>query len=392
MKTRRIISYALWTGIGLAAIAAFAWAMRPQPVQVETATVSRGALSATVSGEGRTRVKDLYVIAAPVDGQLERVSVQPTEPVARDAVVARILPVAPRPLDARTRAEARAAVKVARAVVARAEASEKEARVAVDHADSALARSQRLARASATPAAEAEHADHESQLRHRALDAARAATRAARADLARATALVAPAKGPGDAAVDVRSPVTGQILRVRSESAGPIAAGTPLVEVGDIHYLEVTVDLLSSDAALVRPDARATITGWGGPAPLAARVRRVDVAAFTKVSALGLEEQRARVVLDLTDPPPEGLGHDYRVDVAIVTWTGADVLRVPATALFRADDRWAVFAARDGRARLTLVQLGATDGTWTVVEHGLSAGDQVVVQPSDDIRDGTRIR
>jgi HlyD family secretion protein len=158
-----------------------------------------------------------------------------------------------------------------------------------------------------------------------------------------------------------------------------------------VNDLEVQADLLSADAANVRANAVASITGWGGPQPIRARVRRVEPAAFTKVSALGLEEQRVRVVLDLVDKPPKALGHNYRVDAAIAVWEGRDVVRVPSTALFRAGDRWAVFLARAGRARKTLVDPGMSDGTWTAVSGGVGDGETVIVQPSDAIADGTRI-
>jgi HlyD family secretion protein len=264
--------------------------------------------------------------------------------------------------------------------------------VGIEHADSELSRSRTLAEKGAVPAAEAEHAGHESERRHRALESARAAVRETKAELARASALVAPAGGPGDPAVVVTAPVAGRILRVVRESAGPIAAGAPIVELGDPRHLEISAELLSSDAASVRVGANATITGWGGPRALAARVRRIDPAAFTKISALGLEEQRVRVILDLVDPLPPGLGHDYRVDVAITTWTGTNVLRVPSTALFRSGARWAVFVIHEDRARLVFVELGPSDGDWTVAERGLSSGDVVVAHPSDQIRDGVRVR
>jgi len=385
---RRIV----WLAIIVSAAAAIVWALQPRPVRVETAAVTRGMLTATVGGEGRTRVKDLFVVSAPVDGQLQRIALQAGDPVAADTVIARIQPIAPRPLDARSRAEARATVEVARAAVERAEAAEQEASIAVDHADSLLATAQKLAQSRAVPAAEAEHAGHESGIRHRAHEAARAAVREARAELARANAAVIPATSPGDAPVAVASPITGRVLRVVRESAGPLAAGTPLVEVGDVTCLEIRADLLSADAASLRVGAAATLTGWGGPKPLAARVRRVEPAAFTKVSALGLEEQRVHVVLELVDPLPPGLGHDYRVDLSIVTWSGSDVLRVPSRALFRVGAGWAVFVLRDDRARVIPVELGETDGTLTVVTHGLVEGDVVVAQPTDAITDGTRVR
>lgn len=392
MKKRKLVRRIVWATAAVAATAAIAWALRPRPIAVDTVAIARGSLTAAVSGEGRTRVKDLFVVASPVDGQFERLVAQPGDPVTAGATIARIQPIAPRPLDARTRAQANAAVAAARAAVARAEATEREAMVAIEHADSELARSRTLAEEGAVPAAEAEHAGHESQRRHRALDSARAAVREAKAELVRAAALVVPAGGSGDPAVIVTAPVGGRILRVIRESAGPIAAGAPIVELGDPTCLEIVAELLSSDATSVRIGATATITSWGGPRPLAALVRRIDPAAFTKISALGLEEQRVRVVLDLVDPLPPGLGHDYRVDVAITTWSGTDVLRVPSTALLRSGDRWAVFVVRNDRAGLVPVELGPTDGDWTVVERGVAPGDLVIVHPSDQIRDGVRVR
>ncbi|HEY0715033.1 MAG TPA: HlyD family efflux transporter periplasmic adaptor subunit, partial [Polyangia bacterium] len=189
----------------------------------------------------------------------------------------------------------------------------------------------------------------------------------------------------------VRAPGTGKVLRVLLKSAGPVAAGTPLVEIGDTSNLEVSADLLSSDAAVVRVGAKAVVTGWGGEQAIAGSVRRIDPAAFTKVSALGLEEQRVPVVVDLKPPIPGALGHDYRVDVAIVTWDGQGILQLPATALFRDGEQWAVFLARGGRAHKTVVQLGPSDGTSTFVKDGVGEGDVIVTQPSDAIQDGTRI-
>jgi len=392
MLPKRMGRRLVWGAIAAAAIAGMVWALRPRPIAVETASVTRGPLTATVNGEGRTRVKNLFVVAAQVDGQLERTTLHAGDPVTAGAVITRIQPIEPRPLDARSRAEARAAIEVARAAVARATASEQEAGIAVEHADSNLARSLTLAQSRAVAASEAEHAGHESASRHRAHEAASAAVREARAELARATAAVAPATTPGDAPVLVISPVAGRVLRVVRESAGPVAAGAPVVEIGDVTSLEIRADLLSSDAAALREGAAATITGWGGARPLAARVRRVEPAAFTKISALGLEEQRVHVELDIVDPLPPGLGHDYRVDLATVTWTGRDVLRVPSRALFRSGSQWAVFTLREGRAREVAVELGETDGTLTVVTHGLEDGDVVVAQPTDAISNGTRVR
>jgi HlyD family secretion protein len=392
MKKAARSKLVVWLCVLLGLAVAVALSLRPQAVGARLVPVSRGDVAATVSGEGRTRVKDLYVIAAPVDGQLERVVVHAGDTVAFDAVVAEIRPAASRPLDARARAEASAAVSTAEASVARANAAEGEARMALEHAESVLGTTKQLADKGAAPRVDLEHRGHEAEMRQRAVEGAAAAARAARAELARARAVLAPALGKPGAATPVQSPVAGRILRVLRESAGQIAAGTPLLEVGDIARLEVHADLLSSDAANVRPGAAATLTGWGGPQPIHAKVTRVDPAAFTKVSALGLEDQRVHVVLDLTEPPPPGLGHDYRVDAAVVVWEGKNVLRVPSTALFRSGERWAVFVVRDGRAHKTLVDVGASDGDWTVATSGVNQGEAVVVQPSDAIDEGTRIR
>lgn len=392
MRQSHLLRRLVWTAFVAAVTFAVVWALRPRPIPVETVAVTRGPLTATVIGEGRTRVKDLFVVSAPVDGQLERIALQAGDVVNAGDVIARIRPIDPRPLDARSRAEARAAVEVARAAVERAQATEEESRVAVEHADSELARSQKLAQTGAVARAELEHAGHESGIRHHAQEAAHAAVREARAQLIRANAAVAPATAAGDAPVSITAPSSGRVLRVLRESAGPVAAGAPLLEIGDVSSLEIRADLLSSDATPVRVGAEATVTSWGGRKPLAARVRKIEPAAFTKISALGLEEQRVHVVLDFVDPPPPGVGHDYRVDLAIVTWSGSDVLRVPARSLFRVGDRWAAFAIRDGRARQALVELGETDGTLTVVNRGLAAGDVVIAQPTDTIVDGIRVR
>jgi HlyD family secretion protein len=178
---------------------------------------------------------------------------------------------------------------------------------------------------------------------------------------------------------------------VLHESAGPVVAGTPLLEIGNVDELEVTADLLTADAVQVTAGARAEIRSWGGPEPVRATVRRVDPAAFTKVSALGVEEQRVRTVLDVVEPQPVGPGHDFRVTVAIAVWTGNNVLRVPSTALFRRGNEWAVFVVRDGRAHITPVVIGRADDTRTVVERGLAEGDVVAVQPSDLLVDGARV-
>ena len=376
----------------LVAIAAVAWLMRPQPMLVETVSVTRGTLEATVTAEGKTRVRNLFVITSPVDGELGRIALKAGDSVTPATVVAQLRPVASRPLDPRTRAEAEAAVTVARAAVRRAEAAEQEAVAALAHAESTSATSERLSREGVAAAKDAEHAGHELEIRRQALSGSRSAVQQARAELVRAEAAAASSPNQSKAVTDVHSPTAGRVLRVMHESGGPVTAGTPLLEIGNTNGLEIAADFLTTDAVSVQSGAPAYIRDWGGDHRLAARVRHVEPGAFTKVSALGLEEQRVSVVLDLLDERPATVGNDFHVNAAVVVWKGADVLTVPSTALFRVGNDWALFTVQSGRARLTHVVLGRSDGTRTVIERGVADGDQVVVQRSDALVDGSRVQ
>ena len=388
----RSVTWIFRITVAVALIGAIAWALRPRAIIVETAQATRSVLEATVTAEGKTRVKDLFVVAAPVDGELERIALKAGDTVSSATVIARIWPVAPRPLDVRSRAEALAAVSAARAAIERARAAEKEAVGALAHAESQLATARTLSSAGAVPPKDFEHAGHEVEIRRQAVEASRAALNATRADLVRAEAAAAVSTDQaGRTATPVHSPTSGRILRVLRESAGPLAAGTPLLQMGNVGAIEIVADFLTPDAMSVTPGARATIREWGGSEPLAARVRHVDPGAFTKVSALGLEEQRVPIVLDLVGEPPAAFGNDFHVNVAIVVWTGQGVLTIPSTALFRVGESWAVFVVRDGRARLTRVTVGRSDGTKSVVERGLGEGEEVVIQPSDALQDGSRV-
>lgn len=388
----RPVTWTVRVAATVAVIGGAAWVLRPRSIVAETAPVARGTLEATVTAEGKTRVKDLFTVAAPVDGELERIALKTGDSVRPSTVVAQIWPVAPRPLDVRSRAEALAAVSSARAAIQRAEATQREAEAALTHAESTRDTAQTLAKGGAVGSKEFEHAEHEVEIRRDAVQASRAALDVARAELVRAEAAVATSTNPaGRAMTPVRSPIAGRVLRVLHESAGPVSAGTPLLEVGDTANIEIAADFLTADAMAVQPGAPATIRDWGDGPPLFARVRRIDPAAFRKVSPLGLEEQRVSVVLDLVDPRPPTFGHEYRVNVAIVVWKGDDVLTLPSTALFRVGEDWAVFVVRENRARVTRVTVGKSDATRSVVERGLAAGDRVVVQPSDSLQDGSRV-
>ncbi len=369
-----------------------ALALRPRTETVDLATVARGPLQVTIDDEGRTRVHDRFVVSAPVAGRVLRLALEPGDRVKRGDVVARLQPEMAPLLDARARAEAEAAVNTARAVVGRARAEEARAAAALAHAQRERKRSGDLSAEGLVSAQELEARDAEVRVLTDAAKAAAFSVQAAEADLHRAEARLTPAPGrrPG-ATIDVRAPSTGVVLRRLRESESVVPAGDPLIEIGDAARLEVVVDLLSSDAARVTPGAPAIIEQPGSP-PFTAKVQRVEPAGFTKISALGVEEQRVNVILDLDVPAGAGtLGDAYRVDVRIVVWETASALLVPATALFRDGDRWATYTVADGRARRTVVEIGHQGGRHVEVLSGLTEGEIVVVHPGDRIADGVRV-
>jgi HlyD family secretion protein len=389
---RLVPSWFIRLSVVAVAVAGVAWLVRPTPILVDTATVARGTLESTVTAEGKTRVRNLFVVTAPVDGELERITLKAGDIVAPTTVVAHLRPVLSRPLDPRSRAEAEAAVVAARAGVQRAEAAYREAVAALTHAESTSETAARLAREGVTAPKDAEHAAHDVEIRRQSVKVTQSAIEQASGELARAEAVAATSTlNPRNAVTDVYSPTAGRVLRVLRESRGTVVAGTPLLEIGNTAGLEVSADFLTTDAIGVRPGARAMIRDWGGDRDLNARVRHVEPGAFTKVSALGLEEQRVPIVLDFLSDPP-GFGNDFHVRVSIVVWTGSDVLTVPSTALFRVGDEWGLFVIRDSRARLTRVAAGHSDGERTVIERGVNEGDEVVIQPSDTLADGARVR
>ena len=369
-------------------------ALWPRTVAVELATVTSGPLTVTADDEGRTRVRERYIVAAPTTGRVLRIELAPGDRVTRGAVVARLQPEPPTLLDARASAEASAILDSARAAVGRARAEEQRARAALAHAQRELARTRGLTAAGAASVQDLERREAEEALASAAANAASFAASAASADVARAQARVTPPAPAGRGAiVVVRSPVDGTVLSRLRESEGTVPAGEPLLVIGNPGRLEIVVDLLSTDAVRVAPGARATVSGWGGDSTLDAIVRLVEPSGFTATSALGVDEQRVNVVLDLVDAAAcAPLGDAYRADVSIVLWEAPDVIRVPTSALFRDGERWAVFVARNGRAQRTFVELGHQTGQEAEVLAGLSAGESVIVHPPDRIRDGVRIQ
>jgi len=376
---------------GLASVALW-----PRTIAVDVARVSRGPLVVTIDEEGRTRVRDRFVVAAPVTGRLLRIELDPGDRVESGAIIARLQPEPPALLDSRTHAEAVAAVESAQASLEHARAEERRAQAALTQAQRELKRARDLTAAGVTTRRELEVRDADASLAGEALNAAGSAVRAAAAEVERARARTATpaARGTNSAGtVVVRAPVAGVVLQRPRESESVVRAGEPLVEIGDPRNIEIVTDLLSTDAVRVKPGARAMLEEWGGEASLEATVRRIEPAGFTKISALGVEEQRVNVVLDLVDSGEEcaSLGDAYRVEARIVLWEAPDVLKVPTNALFRDGGRWAVYVASDGRARRTFVELGHQTATEAEVTAGLTKGMTVIVHPGDLVRDGGRV-
>lgn len=386
MKSRRVLAVAVVVG-GLLAVAVW-----PTAVPVELAVVSAGPLAVTVDEEGQTRIRRRFVVSAPVTGRVLRIELEPGDRVRRGEVVARVRPEMAPLLDARTQAEARAAVENARAALGRAESEDARVRAARVHAERELERARSLSDIGTISTQDLDARQTEARLAGEAVRAAAYAVEAASAELQRARARLA----PGSAArgvVDVRAPIDGTILRRVRESESVVPAGEPLLEIGDPRALEIVADLLSTDAVHVKPGARALVEQWGHDTALEATVRLVEPSGFTKVSALGVEEQRVNVVLDFASPETAStlLGDAYRVELRIVTWEGASVVKVPVSALVREGERWAVFEVRDGRARLVLVELGHRSAREVEVTAGVAGGAQVIVHPGDRIADGVRV-
>lgn len=382
--------------VALAVAGALTWALWPRPVEVETATVTSARLTVMVEAEGKARIRDVYTVSAPIAGQLQRVALDAGDPVTEGkTVVARIQPMAPPLLDLRARRVAEAvrdaatvAVDLAKIQVTQASAEltfrqdelrraetlrEREAISARDHDAAVLAQSEALAALSSAQAT--------LLVRERELQSANAA-------------LIQhdEAATDEDCCTELLAPVSGRVLRVLTESEQTVAAGTPILEIGDPALLEIEADFLSSDAVRVAEGAEAVIDGWGGPA-LAAHVLRVDPSAETEVSALGIEEQRVgiRLALDDVSAALPALGDGYRVLAQVTVWQGEGRTAVPVGALFRQGADWAVYRVQDGRARLVRVTLGERTDSLAEVTQGLSVGDVVILHPSDRVADGSAV-
>jgi HlyD family secretion protein len=391
MKTRNKILLA----VALLVLAALvAWALQPQPIAVESAPVVRGPFEQTIVDDGKTRVRDRYVIAAPLAGRAERIRLEPGDAVRQGETVALLTPTAPAFLDARTARELQERIGAAQAQVARARAETQKVLAQRDQARADLERQAKLAAEGFVSPTAREQAALALRTAERSVDAARFAEEAAGHDLAQARAALARYRsGDPTARWEVTSPVNGSVLKVVQKSESPVALGAPLLEVADARSLEAVVDVLSQDAVAIRPGMRARVELGQGVATVPALVRLVEPAAFTKVSALGVEEQRVNVILDFAGPLDKiwTLGDAFRVEAHIVTYRAEDALKLPVGALFREGEGWAVFLAQEGRAAKRAVKVTRRNGVEAMLEDGLEPGARVIVYPSDALRDGSRI-
>jgi HlyD family secretion protein len=379
---------------GLAVAGLAAVALWPATIDVDLAPAVRGPLRVTIDEDGQTRVRDRFVVSAPVAGRVERIELEPGDKVVRGVtVVARVRP-APAPLlDARTRSELAAAVETARAAVGQARAERERATAVLDRAETTLGRQQTLAKSAAISGDELDAAVASAKAARSVLAAATFAVQRAERELQLATARLASPAASGRP-VEVIAPVNGVVLRRLRQSEAVVPIGEPLLEIGDADCLEIVADLLSTDAVRVAPGNRVLVEQWGGRTTLDGVVRRVEPSGFTKISALGVEEQRVNVVIDFASIPEASrtLGDGYRVEIRVVVWEQTDVISVPIGSLFRRGDGWAVFVAENGRARLRPVGVGERNTQDAQITSGLAVGDVVVLFPPDTLDDGSRIK
>jgi HlyD family secretion protein len=380
----------------LAAAAGIAWSLWPRPLLIEIAPVTKGRFVATVDEDGKTRIRERYVVAAPLTGRLTRVRLKAGDRVNAGDVVATILP-SPAPfLDPRSRREVEEKLGTAEAAVDRAKATVERARAQAAQADQELTRTRTLVERGASTTQALERAELADRVADRDLRAAEFQLHAGEHEVAQARALLERYREGGNEppeSWDVPAPVSGLVLKQIQESETVIQPGSPILEIGDPRDLEIVVDVLSTDAVEIRAGADVEIEHWGGPGTLSGRVRRVEPAAFTEISTLGVEEQRVNVLIDIVSPPEQwaGLGEAYQVDTKITVFIQDDATIVPAGALFRRGDGWAVFVVEEGRAQARAVTLVRRSGRVAAVTSGLTPGEWVVVYPSDRVTPGARV-
>lgn len=389
----------IYAGAGVvAAVAALAWAFAPRPIEVEVAEATRGPFVAAIEEDAKTRVRDRFVVSAPLAGQLSRIELREGDAVEAGTVLATLTPALSPMLDERTLREQHHRVESARANLDRANARIERAKVGVQQADNEVRRSEQLAQQGFVAPTKLETDRLAMLAAQRELDAAREDGHVAGHEVDQARAALTAASRPGGGrAFALRSPVAGRILRILQASETTVALGMPLVELGDTGRIELVAELLTTDALRIGPGSRVVVERWGGEGTLDGRVRRIEPGGFTKVSALGVEEQRVRVLIDIGSPPGrwQALGDGYRVGVRIITLSVDDAVRVPVSAVFPlpgAEGGTAVFVLDEGRAKVIAVDLAARNGSLAWIRRGLAPGAKVIVYPPPAVADGKRVR
>lgn len=395
-------SRAIFIAAATALIASFlAFAFWPRPIRVDIGAVARGALAVTIDEEAKTRVRDSYIVSAPINGRLLRVGIDPGAEVAKDeTVVAEMTPVYPAALDIRTKEQAEAAIEAARAGLSLSKAEARRARADAAFADQEVVRARELFKGDAIAKRGLDRAEIALTSARAALEAANAAVAMREAELERAQLMLMSPADAGRAGAEpsdpiaIRAPVSGHILRVFQESEAIVGAGAPILEIGDPHTdLEIVAELLSTDAVKVSPGDRVIIDKWGGDEPIEAVVSRIEPLGFTKVSALGVEEQRVNTIIEFASGrnDSERLGDGFRVEARIIVWENENALKLPASSLFRAGDNWAVFKVVSGKAVRTVVDIGRNNGVEAEIIAGLEEGDRIILFPGGDVADGARV-
>jgi HlyD family secretion protein len=376
--------------VALGVVAVIVVAFLPSPTRVEMAYVTRGVLRVTIDEEGEARAHDRFVVAAPIAGRLTRVELHDGDPVSLNQIVAVINPL---PIDQREHAEITARVQSAEALKRSADEAVEHARADHEQAKRDLRRAEELVEGGIVSRQSLEQARNAETIGKNELESARFKAQAAASEVNVAKAgliAIESEQSGGGRTVSLRSPVRGRVLRVIEKSERVVTSGTPLISVGDPRKLEVVVDLLSTDAVKVRPGAAMLLENWGGEASIRARVRTVEPSAFTKVSALGIEEQRTNIVADFVDPPGP-LGDGYRVEARIIIWEAEGVLKIASSALFRHGDGWSVFVVENGKALRREVEIGHRSEFEAEVRSGIQEGAAVIVHPTNQISDGIRV-
>ena len=391
---RRIIPWVLVAVV----VGGIVMSLRPKPLEVETHVVTTGPLTVSVLEEGKTRIRHRYVISPPIPGLLERIPLRAGAKIeAGKTVLATVQPQLPAFLDARSRMEAEARVKGAESAKLQREAQIERARSALELAEKDLDRAKKLRATGAVSARDLDAANNQAEVLGRELRAAEFALQVAEFERAQAEAALMQAQSPaenGAKPMQILAPINGFVLNVYEESARAVTAGMPLMEVGSPEDLETEIEMLSSDAVAVAPGAEVSIEQWGGDAPLRGKVTLVEPGGFTKVSALGVEEQRVKVRVDFVDPVPPGkvLGDRFRVEARVVVWHSDSVLQLPTGALFRRGNDWMTFLLKDGKAQQTKLEIGRNNGTAAEVRGGIKQGDVVILHPPDKLVDGSEAR